>query len=122
MTQIRVVSQKPGIGIEPQVQEIEHSLSAMQKLVTPEHMTSGYIECVYMPELFDEHKIDMYVNEEGKFNGCKANFSIFGGRDIAFGPVFFSTADDEGEAVSLSNEQVKVVLAFLAKTPRALVL
>ncbi len=119
---IRVVTQNPGVGVKPQVQEIEHSLSAMQKLVTPEHMTSGCIELVYMPELADEHKIDMYVNEEGKFNGCKANFPIFGGRDIAFGPVFFSTADDEGETVSLSDEQVKVVLAFLDKTPRVLVL
>ncbi len=122
MTQIRVVTQKPGIGIEPKVEEIEKGLSAMQALVTPEHATAGLIECVYIPELADEHGIDMYVNEEGKFNGCKANFPIFGGRDIAFGPVFFSTADDEGEAVSLSDEQVKVVLAFLDNTPRAIVL
>jgi hypothetical protein len=119
MREIRVVTKAEGMFNEPKVETIEHSLANMQKLVTPEGHTSALIERVYIAELA-EQGIDFYVNEEGKFNGCKPNFSIFRGRDVAYGPVFFCSSDDEGETVGLSDAQVKFVMDWINEQPQAI--
>lgn len=117
--QIRVVVKAEGMFWQPEIKMIDHGLESMQALVTPSHLESSNIECVYVPELAEDG-IDLWVNEEGKFNGCKPNFSLFGGQDVAFGPVFFSSSDDEGETVSLSDAQVKTVMEWLAAQPQAI--
>ena len=121
--QIRVVTKAEGMFQKPKVEMVAKGLSTMQALVTPGHLDldRSLIECVYVPELADQG-VDLWVNEEGKFNGCKPNFSLFGGRDLAFGPVFFSSSDEEGETVGLSDDQVEFVLDWLSQQPQAIVL
>ena len=113
---IRVVTKQPGLVNEPKIQEIESGLDSMQRLVTPaEFDRQDNIELVRLPELAP-HGIDLYVNEEGKFNGCQANFMIFNGQDVVMGPVFFVGSKD-GETIGLTDRQVAVVLQFLATIP-----
>ena len=116
---IRIVHKRPGLVNLPQVVDMEDNLSAMQAMVTPEGGTPGYIELVHIPELAAQG-IDLYVNEEGKFNGCKPNFQIFGGRDLVMGPVFFVSSNEEGETVSLSDSQVEAAQAWLKGQPQAI--
>ncbi len=118
---IRVLHKKPGLVNRPEVREIEPGLSAMQALVSPPSDTVGrsFIELVRIPELA-EKGIDLYVNEEGKFNGCLPNFEIFGGRDFVMGPAFFVSVDDEGETVGLTDDQLKAAQDWLASQPQAI--
>lgn len=116
---IRVVHKRPGLVNKAQVLEMEDGLSAMQAMVTPEGGSPGYIELVHIPELA-EQGIDLYVNEEGKFNGCEPNFTIYDGRDLVMGPVFFVASNEEGETVSLTDAQVNAAQAWVAGQPQAI--
>ena len=84
-----IESQKP-----PYVSEIENTLKAMQETV------GGCIEAVYL-----EDGICLYCNEEGKLDGSPLNRSV--GSDIIFGTFLICGQDDEGESVSLTDEQIK---------------
>lgn len=120
---IRVITRTPGLGQEPQTVTVEAGYKTMQRLVTPEGEDSGrsMIECVYIPEL-SESGVDLWVNEEGKLIGLKPNFMIFDGQDVAVGPIFFASSDEEGETVGLTDEQVEKTLAWLANQPKAVLL
>lgn len=84
--------------VEPQkppfVSEIEDSLKAMQGIV------GGCIEAVYL-----EDGICLFCNEEGKIDGLPLNRSI--GSDIICGTFFICGQDDEGDSISLTDEQIK---------------
>ena len=116
---IRVLHKNPGMVNRAEIREIEPGLSAMQALVSPPGLEGSYIELVRIPELQDKG-IDLYVNEEGKFNGCLANFQIFDGQDTVMGPVFFVSANDEGETVSLTDDQLAVAQAWLKGQPQVI--
>jgi hypothetical protein len=116
---IRVLHKKPGMVNRPEIREIKPGLSSMQALVSPPGLEGSYIELVRIPELQDKG-IDLYVNEEGKFNGCRPNFQIFDGQDTVMGPVFFVSADDEGETVSLTDDQLAVAEAWLQSQPQSI--
>ena len=120
---IRVITKNPGLGQEPKTVNVEAGYKTMQRLVSPSGVNSGrsMIECVYIPAL-SEHGVDLWVNEEGKLIGLKPNFMIFDGQDIAVGPVFFASCDDEGETVGLTDQQVEKTLAWLAEQPKAILL
>lgn len=116
---IRVLHNRPGMGYPAEVKEIEPGLSAMQALVSPPGLEGSLIELVYIPELAEEG-IDLYVNEEGKYNGCKPNFQIFGGHDTVHGPVFFVSSDDEGETVGLTDAQLSFAQGWLKGQPQVI--
>jgi len=116
---IRVLHKRPGMAYPAEVKQIEHGLKAMQALVSPPGLEGSYIELVHIPELA-EKGIDLYVNEEGKFNGCKASFQIFGGRDTVFGPAFFVSSNDEGETVSLTDAQLAFAQGWLKSQPQVI--
>lgn len=88
-------------GQLPQVKEIDNTLEAMQKIV------GGYIESVSL-----EKDVDLIVNEEGKYNGCKPNRLLVFDRDIyqldedfldvVYGDCFVVGVSN-GEFVSLSD-------------------
>ncbi len=116
---IRILHKLPGLVNEAKVREIEGTLLAMQRMVSPSGVASSYIELVRIGEL-QEQGIDLYVNEEGKFNGCEPNFEIYGGRDIVMGPVFFVSSNDEGETVGLTDAQLKFAQGWLKGQPQAI--
>lgn len=78
---------------EPHVVDIENDLKSMQDLV------GGQIEVINL-----EDDIVMVDNEEGKLIGLEGNRRV--GRDIIAGTFFLCGSNDEGEFVSLTEEQI----------------
>jgi hypothetical protein len=81
---------------KPYVKEIENSLKAMQDIV------GGYIESV---GLEDEDYVSIICNEEGKLDGLPPNRRFYD--DIICGTFFISRIDDEGETISLTDEDIQ---------------
>ncbi|MDT8716043.1 DUF3846 domain-containing protein [Clostridium sp. 19966] len=77
----------------PYAAEIESGLEPMQELV------GGSIEMVDLDD-----KTSLVCNEEGKIQGLEGNRRI--GRDIIAGTFFLCGFNEEGESVSLSDEQI----------------
>lgn len=90
-------------------QEIENTLEALQEVV------GGYIEIPYLSEVFAENDIDIIINDEGKFiEGLKAEIAIVkeGANevlDVVMGNCIFASHNDEGDTVSLTDEQIAIV-------------
>lgn len=78
---------------EPHVADIENDLKSMQDVV------GGLIEVINL-----EDDIVMVDNEEGKLIGLEGNRRV--GRDIIAGTFFLCGSNDEGEFVSLTEEQI----------------
>lgn len=91
--QIRVLIIEP--GKVPYEKRIDNDYRAMQKVV------DGCIEYVDLPES-DCH---LYCNDEGKLNGLPGNRRL-GHGDIICGTFLICAHNDEGEDVSLSDEQL----------------
>ncbi|MDK2919527.1 MAG: hypothetical protein PWQ37_2260, partial [Candidatus Petromonas sp.] len=79
---------------EPYEKDIEKNLKSMQEIV------DGLIEPVYLDE-----NTAIICNEEGKLMGLEGNRRV--GRDIIAGTFFIAGMNDEGEFVSLTDEQLK---------------
>ena len=77
----------------PYAAEIESGLEPMQELV------GGSIEMVDLDD-----NTSLVCNEEGKIQGLEGNRRI--GRDIIAGTFFLCGFNEEGESVSLSDEQI----------------
>lgn len=90
-------------------QEIENTLEALQEVV------GGYIEIPYLSEVFAENDIDIIINDEGKFiEGLKAEIAIVKDGtnevlDVVMGNCIFASHNDEGDTVSLTDEQIAIV-------------
>ena len=78
---------------EPYVVDIGNDLKSMQDVV------GGLIEVINL-----EDDIVMVDNEEGKLIGLEGNRRV--GRDIIAGTFFLCGSNDEGEFVSLTEEQI----------------
>lgn len=82
-------------GKAPVVTEIGNDLESMQKAV------DGLIEVVYL-----EDDVLIVCNEEGKCMGLEGNRRVDNG-DIIAGAFLICGGNDEGEMISLTNEQIK---------------
>lgn len=78
---------------KPYVEEIENGLESMQEIV------GGYIEMIDLDE-----KTSLVCNEEGKIQGLEGNRRI--GRDIIAGTFFLCGFNEDGESVSLTDDQI----------------
>ena len=67
-------------------------------------------ECVYL-----DHNCIAVVNEEGKLNGMELNRRI--GNDIIAGPFFICGDSDDGEFISLTDEQMDVFASEFKDAP-----
>ena len=110
---ITVVMLEP--GKESYIAEIGSSLEELQEAVG-----GGYIEAIYP---FSD-KACIICNDEGKFNGMKANRTLYGEQkqilDVIYGP-FFICGIGEGDFTSLSAElQEKYLTLF--KVPEKIML
>ncbi len=83
------------------VQEIPDTLEAMQAIV------GGYIEHV---DTLDPG-IDIWANEEGLLKGLPPNRNL--GLNVIVGPILVTACNKSGNAVSLSDEQIKIATAVL---------
>ena len=80
---------------------VENTLEAFQKIV------GGYIEH------FEDtvSGIHFFCNEEGKMLGMAPNVILLNG-DVVVGTIFAVRCDDEGEFVSLTDEDVSDLIAL----------
>lgn len=99
LEKIKIVVKKP--MQQPEILEVENTLEEKQRIV------GGYIE--YVP--FGEY--DMFLNEEGKLERLKPNLKF--SNDVVVGTIYISKANDEGEAVSLSDEECNEIISILQK-------
>jgi len=79
--------------IRPYVAEIEEGLKPMQEIV------GGSIEMVDLDD-----NTSLVCNEEGKIRGLEGNRRI--GRDIIAGTFFLCGFNEDGESISLTDEQI----------------
>jgi hypothetical protein len=86
---------------KPYVKVIKNDLEPMQEIV------GGYIECVPVyPENNGNPGLDIVLNEEGKINGkSKPNRLYADGEDVLFGTFFVTKSNEDGEFISLSDEE-----------------
>ena len=101
---MKVLVLKDGMFIE---KEIDNTLKALQKEV------DGYIEIPFLSEKLNERRIDIIINEEGKFiDGLKIEIAIVHqGRivDLVFGNIVFASNDDEDNTIGLTEEQIDFI-------------
>jgi hypothetical protein len=96
----------------PQVLEAEKiSLKIMQEAV------GGLITTAFANKL-SEAGIDMFANDEGLLIGLEPNlgFEVYGHPTLIVGGVILVAADEEGETIGLTDEQIKVGLEFLKES------
>lgn len=89
--------------------EIKSGLEELQKIV------GGYIEIPFLSKKFFDNEIDIIINEEGKLlDNMKPEIAIVNEAhgnilDIVYGNCIFASHDNEGNTVSLSDEQIRIV-------------
>jgi hypothetical protein len=101
MSTIRVLVKHP--GKDPEVQEMETILEAMQAIV------GGSIELVGLSE---DSGLDIYLNEDGKVIGLPLNVYFLPG-DIIVGTLFVVRAGEEGNDISLTDEDIVFATKWL---------
>jgi hypothetical protein len=102
MGKIKVLAKK--VGEELKLVEFEHSYDNMCKIV------EGRLEVVGLPL-----DIDMWLNEEGLLEQKNVNVITFlSGRQVhqIVGNIFFAGHDEEGETISLTDEQMEWLKKF----------
>ena len=94
--------------------DIDGSLESLQKIV------GGYIELVYLFEELSKNKIDLYVNEEGKYL-MPENVNIYIRyndnsikSETIVGPCLFASYDDNGNTIGLTDEQIEFVKSYFS--------
>ena len=93
--------------------EINNTLEELQEIV------GGNIEFPFLGNRFKDNVIDVIINEEGKFiEELKPEIAIVNEKvgsimDIVYGNCIFASHDKEGNAIALTDEQIKVVMEEL---------
>lgn len=96
-----------------EVKEIENTLENLQSIV------GGYIEIPFLGGIFNENKINVIINEEGKFiEDLKPEIAMIDVNtnqilDVVYGNCIFASHDMHGETISLNEEQIKIVMEEL---------
>lgn len=104
MKQITVVVKEP--GKEAEVRSIEAKLEVFQGLV------GGLIEGACVDEYMREHDIITYINDEGKLIGLAPNILAFDCQDVIVGTCVFVKGDENGDDVSLEQDEIEHVLEY----------
>lgn len=86
---------------------------------------AGAIGCEVFTVVGLQDGIDVYVDDEGLINGSELNLALtvvahrLGCPAVLFGNGLVVSVDDEGETVSLTDAQRKVVLEAMSSKPDA---
>lgn len=100
---IRGILVKP--NEKPQIIEFKEGYKELQRLV------EGTFE---MPYIFDD--VDVVINDEGKYNGSEPNKMLYyNGKliDIIFGNILLVGSNNEGETISLTEEQTEKYMKIM---------
>ena len=96
--------------LELKEKEIDNSLKALQ------NEDGGYIEIHCFSRKLSENNIDMIINEEGKVNRLQPQLAIYQDNkivDVICGNIIFASANEDGETIGLTDEQIDVVKEVL---------
>lgn len=110
MEKLRVVFVPVGKAAE--IKDIDHALEALQRTI------GGYIEAVRIGVGDNEDYIIALVDEEGKLKGLAPN--LCWGRDTLVGDVIFTKSNNDGDFVSLDDEDVKQIMDWVELSRLAL--
>lgn len=94
---------------ELKTQDIGTELEDLQKIV------GGYIEIPFISKVFNDNGIDTIINEEGKLiGGLKPEIAIVNEErgnilDIVYGNCIFASHDEEGNTITLTEEQIEII-------------
>lgn len=89
---------------KPQTIELEKGLKALQDIV------GGMITAADLPNFEDVYG---FANDEGLFIGLDPNIYRPEYKDALVGPLVFVGANNEGDSISLTPEQIKKVTDYL---------
>lgn len=91
--------------------EIKNNLESLQEIV------GGYIEIPFLGKVFNENKIDVIINEEGKLiDGMRPEIALVNNNqvvDIVYGNCIFASHDSDGNTISLNDKQKEIVMEVL---------
>ena len=108
MQKIKVVVKEP--FKTAQVKEIKPELSVFQGLV------DGYIDAVTPDEYCYGHNISAYINDDGKIYHLYPNLRLWGDKDYIAGTCVFTKADENGNDISMSEEEIQHILQLCRET------
>lgn len=103
--EVRIVVKK--IGEDAKVCVVKNELSSFQNII------GGLLEPVVFPE--ENENIDIVCDDEGKIKGQAGNLYIPHYNEAIVGNCFFVGYDDDGNWISLTDEQVEKCLNFANK-------
>lgn len=93
------------VGKAPLAKKIDGSLESMQEIV------GGSIQYVHLGSITEIEELNdyvMYCNEEGKLLGLPLN--LIAPADFVVGDFFITKLDDDGESVSLTNDDIEKIV------------
>lgn len=99
---IKVMVKRPYEKAE--VIEIDNELKSWQEKV------GGIIQVVSMPGI---EEVDIICNDEGKLHALDGNFFLPEYEDCIVGTAVMVSYNDEGEFISLTDEQVKKATSYI---------
>lgn len=94
---------KKRVGEEPKVSVIENSLEAIQKFV------GGYYEVIGIEA--PNGKCYLHCNEDAIVENLPKNFAFVNIGGYIYGDIFFAQADNEGELISMSPENIDFLMS-----------
>lgn len=84
--------------------EIDNDLKSLQNEV------GGYIEIPYLSQRLADKGINLIINEEGKIQGLEKQLYVIDDKgnilDIIYGNCLFTSRNEDGDTVGLSQEQI----------------
>lgn len=74
----------------------------------------GYIETCLYNSILKKNKIDIWCDEEGKLKSLPIECIILDAErmnvvDVVVGPLVFTSFDDKGNSLELTNEQIEII-------------
>ena len=93
------------------VKEIDDTLQALQKEV------NGHIEIPYISRRLVNNGIDVIINDEGKLLDLEPQIIVQDNNkilDVIHGTCVFASHDEDGNTISLTDEQIEYVKEELA--------
>lgn len=100
---------------------IKASVETFEDYRDMQNFVNGYIERVVIPFRIGDTDYDVYVNEEGLFTETLPSMVLFyKGKihNVIKGNFFISKADEDGESVSLSENEIKEIREYIDKNTR----
>lgn len=94
--------------------EIKNTLEDLQDIV------GGYIEIPFLSRVFNDNKIDVIINEEGKYiEGLEPEIVVMDRAtqrmlDVVYGNCVFASHDYEGNTIALNEEQKSIIKSRLS--------